>query len=141
MKDMIGNMDLGVLGGCLCMFADASSVVVEDSYDELWVMKDYGVKESWTLLFRVINQLYGTPSLLFPLAYSKNYERILLGFYWYNINGDEDMDPIPRGKSLMSLRRKLADPYYDNFDRIPQLENIRPFFSEICVGSLVQLGD
>ncbi|GKU85629.1 hypothetical protein SLEP1_g268 [Rubroshorea leprosula] len=50
------DMDLGVLGGCLCLIYDC---YIEF---ELWVMKEYGVETSWTKLCNLVNPdsaLYG----------------------------------------------------------------------------------
>lgn len=106
----INYMVLGVLGGCL-------SVLSSGWFDELWMMKDYGVKQqSWTLLFKIETCIIEFP-LLYPIAFSKNYDKILLTSFWYHIQGQVfDVDAI-----------------------IPQLENINPFYSEICIPSLVQL--
>ncbi|XVF39180.1 hypothetical protein PTKIN_Ptkin01aG0014800 [Pterospermum kingtungense] len=97
-----GTMALGVLGGCLCIL----SYDVDDTLWKLWVMKDYGVKESWTL-FRVVQDMYRHPPLLYPLAYSKNYDKFMLNSY------------------LCDIQRK------------DYVSDIDPFSSEICIGSLV----
>ncbi|XWS18124.1 hypothetical protein CRYUN_Cryun32bG0015000 [Craigia yunnanensis] len=47
-KDKRFQLNVGVLGGCLCTIANYGDVRVD-----LWVMKEYGVKESWTRLFSV----------------------------------------------------------------------------------------
>ncbi|KAL2579985.1 hypothetical protein GLYMA_15G101700v4 [Glycine max] len=41
------NLTLGVLRDCLCVLSHA------DTFLDVWLMKDYGNKESWTKLFRV----------------------------------------------------------------------------------------
>ncbi|XVF39175.1 hypothetical protein PTKIN_Ptkin01aG0014400 [Pterospermum kingtungense] len=131
-------MDLGVLGGCLCMSASGSHADSSVLYRELWMMKEYGVKESWTVLFRVEPMLYGVSYLLYPVAYSKNYDKILLAYYWYHIQGDEHIPIVP---PLVNLAQ-LGGRDYKKFVPIPQLENkVDPIFSGICIESLVQLGD
>ncbi|KAK9285982.1 hypothetical protein L1049_025184 [Liquidambar formosana] len=40
--------NLGVLGGCLCVFASGENLFFFYSKLEMWVLKDYGVKDSWT---------------------------------------------------------------------------------------------
>jgi F-box interacting protein len=45
-----GWIDLAVLGGCLCVIHNC-----QESHADVWVMKEYGVKESWTKLFVVPN--------------------------------------------------------------------------------------
>lgn len=49
-KDRTGDMMLGVLGGCLYFF----DYPLGDSFD-IWVMKQYGVQESWTKEFILKN--------------------------------------------------------------------------------------
>lgn len=44
-RDMSG-LDIGVLGGCLCVCAPFENVGVD-----VWVMKEYGVEESWNKVF------------------------------------------------------------------------------------------
>ena len=34
--------ELGVLGGCLCVFVPHCGV-----YNDVWVMKEYGMRDSW----------------------------------------------------------------------------------------------
>ncbi|XVF74679.1 hypothetical protein PTKIN_Ptkin13bG0130900 [Pterospermum kingtungense] len=73
-----GYMNAGVLGGCLCVSRDYSTCPVEDHVN-LWVMKEYGVKESWTELLllsrnRWLTNVFHTRAV----AYSKNGDKILL---------------------------------------------------------------
>ncbi|KAK9697284.1 hypothetical protein RND81_08G027100 [Saponaria officinalis] len=73
-------IELGVLNGCLCMLTSRGI-----SYPnlDLWIMKEYGVKESWTKLFKVPN---GSG---IPLFYHKDRYEFLLpgmqyGLGWFN---------------------------------------------------------
>ncbi|XP_043721160.1 F-box protein CPR1-like [Telopea speciosissima] len=68
------HMAIGVLGGQLCMLSNFSTVRVE-----LWVMKDYGLKDSWEKQFSIEQ-----PSVLGyfdkyikPICYSKKGEVLL----------------------------------------------------------------
>ncbi|XWS23756.1 hypothetical protein CRYUN_Cryun28dG0042500 [Craigia yunnanensis] len=103
------NMNLGALRGCFCMIATCWDYKVN-----VWMMKDYGVKESWTML-------YSLQGDVFPAAYlypDKIYYKILLSLLWYDIKGEKFKDV-----------------------NLLQLENIRLFPYEICMESLVKLGD
>ncbi|KAJ6961564.1 F-box protein CPR1-like isoform X2 [Populus alba x Populus x berolinensis] len=110
------EMNVGVLGGCLCVFCNKNCKQVE-----IWVMKEYGVKESWTHLCTVIAKLQVKEFWLHarPLAYSKGGDKILLEldnrfFVWYD------------------LRRRKS--------KIIKIRGAPPIFiAEICVGSLVTL--
>ncbi|KAL5726595.1 hypothetical protein ACHQM5_009626 [Ranunculus cassubicifolius] len=45
----VGNViDVGVLGGCLCIVGG-----LEENRSDVWVLKEYGVLESWTKLFTI----------------------------------------------------------------------------------------
>ncbi|CAA2980390.1 Hypothetical predicted protein [Olea europaea subsp. europaea] len=83
------EMKLELLGGCLCL-------VCADNYDvnNIWVMMEYGVEESWTQLLSVgppgILPFYKSSVCLKPLAYSKNGEKVLLNcggkkLAWYGL--------------------------------------------------------
>ncbi|XP_042512967.1 F-box protein CPR1-like [Macadamia integrifolia] len=105
-------MKVGVLGGQLCLVCSFSFRV------EIWVMKDYGVRESWVKMFSneehfVIWQFY----YLTPVCYSKNGEFILR-----------------RGGRCGSLI--LYDPHRG---MASNLRNYCPDDIEICVGSLVPI--
>ncbi|XP_059646514.1 F-box protein CPR1-like [Cornus florida] len=84
------EMSLGVLGGWLCLVTDYRMVGVDLCVD-IWAMKEYGVKESWTKLFSIAQ-----PSTLRwfdyvrPLAFSKTGGEVLLvqdgeRFLWYDL--------------------------------------------------------
>ncbi|KAK9287332.1 hypothetical protein L1049_015747 [Liquidambar formosana] len=49
----VGWINVGVLGGCLCL-----CYVFDGVSFEVWVMKDYGVKESWSKKFVIEIQSY-----------------------------------------------------------------------------------
>ncbi|KAG2684445.1 hypothetical protein I3760_10G077600 [Carya illinoinensis] len=109
------QIDVGVLGGCFCMVANYYDIHVD-----VWVMKEYGVKESWAKLFTVEQDVIffgGTFKYLRPLAYSKSGEEVLLEqnhdrLVWYDL----------RKKKIKNV----------NLAGLPA-----PFEAHICVGSLV----
>ncbi|XP_009797750.2 LOW QUALITY PROTEIN: F-box protein CPR1-like [Nicotiana sylvestris] len=90
------HLNLAVLGECLCLIS--GHVVVRTNaknhvldHVDIWVMKDYGVKESWIKLFSV-EQLDGCQhfSFLRPIAYSVTGKEVLLEmdnrkFLWYSL--------------------------------------------------------
>ncbi|XP_050909291.1 F-box/kelch-repeat protein At3g23880 [Lathyrus oleraceus] len=41
------SLNIGVLRDCLCIFSNA------DTFSDVWLMKEYGNKDSWTKLFRL----------------------------------------------------------------------------------------
>ncbi|XP_043721164.1 F-box protein CPR1-like [Telopea speciosissima] len=68
------NMAVGVLGGQLCMLCNFSRVHVE-----LWVMKDYGVRDSWEKQFSIEQRtvLGYFDEYIRPICYSKKGEVLL----------------------------------------------------------------
>ncbi|GLT57120.1 hypothetical protein SLA2020_301120 [Shorea laevis] len=80
---------LGALGGCLTATHPKNALL------EFWVMKEYMVKESWTLLFRIsmINRGVDISNFTIPLAFSRNGGKILLESWndllWYDPGNDK----------------------------------------------------
>ncbi|CAB4261627.1 unnamed protein product [Prunus armeniaca] len=83
------TLSLEVLGGCLCLCVDRFGAA-----HDVWVMKEYGMTESWTLLFSIEPE--AVPSMhvhsFKPLVLSKNGEMVLLKykfydsvFFWYDL--------------------------------------------------------
>ncbi|GMI63768.1 CONSTITUTIVE EXPRESSER OF PR GENES 1, CONSTITUTIVE EXPRESSER OF PR GENES 30 [Hibiscus trionum] len=89
-----GYMNAGVLGGRLCVSRDYSTCPVEDHIN-VWVMKEYGVKESWTELFYLsrdewLTNIFHTRAV----AYSRNGDKVLLDEgggrqpAWFNLENE-----------------------------------------------------
>ncbi|XP_060170560.1 F-box protein CPR1-like [Lycium barbarum] len=126
------SVKLDVLGGCLCTshsywfdcFLDDWQYL--DSFVDhmdIWVMKEYGVKESWTKIMSIEQPDTPIGRLVVPLAYSKSGEEILveqdnIRFLWTNI-----------GKGYT----KIVDT------QVGKLRGFLHFNSYIYFGSLVQL--
>ncbi|EOY28895.1 hypothetical protein QUC31_013296 [Theobroma cacao] len=110
-------LDVAALDGCLCAVCNYNQEFVD-----VWVMKEYGMKESWTRLLsvqktRAINAL----TFLRPLAYSKYRDKVLLEinnqkFMWYDLQSKK-MRSVKIGGSSTS------------------------FGAEVYVGSLVPIED
>ncbi|KAG8366518.1 hypothetical protein BUALT_Bualt17G0088500 [Buddleja alternifolia] len=108
-----GHFDftLGVLGGCVCVISNYGNICAD-----LWVLKEYGVKESWTKMV-TISDNNGSARCLFsgPLLM------------------------IPDGKILLLLGMHLVvyNPK-DNSLRRPEMRNLSTFLmADIYVESLV----
>jgi F-box interacting protein len=80
------HMNIGELEGCLSILCNYIQVRVD-----VWVMKDYGVKESWTKLFSVAQpEVIRSFEFVIPLAYSKCGSKVLLvqdnkKLVWYDV--------------------------------------------------------
>ncbi|XP_022731253.1 F-box protein CPR30-like [Durio zibethinus] len=81
------HMNVKALGGCLCMIANYWKPYVVD----IWMMKEYWVKESWTKLLSVKQtEVALCFDFVLPLAYSRCGDKILLNrddekFVWYDL--------------------------------------------------------
>ncbi|GFP96457.1 F-box protein cpr30 [Phtheirospermum japonicum] len=123
-----------VIGECL------AAVVVPGEMDpsggvwvissDVWVMKEYGVKESWCKLFRFDHSVPGVCKNLRTLGYSKSGDEFLLNddgkrLVWYNL-----------GKK--SVRVARVEGLSDAWARVPRVEGVSPLADAwMCVESLV----
>lgn len=88
---------LGVLEDCLCLCSS------DDDCFDVWVMKDYGVKESWTKLFSITEpEVIIYSDYVAPLCYSKSGGEVLLvqddnQLIWYDLKEKRVRDVQIRG--------------------------------------------
>ncbi|KAL1537263.1 F-box protein CPR1-like isoform X2 [Salvia divinorum] len=113
-----GFESVEVLGGCL-----AAVVPGKKCSTEIWLMKEYGVKQSWMKLLRFEPPPRGD---LRPLAYSKSGGEVLLNddgmcLSWYDLKKKTITIARVRGLSA-SFEAKAHEPFFD---------------TEVVVGSLV----
>ncbi|OMO57906.1 hypothetical protein COLO4_35009 [Corchorus olitorius] len=90
-------MDLKELGGCLCMIGHRYDYSKRCLFYDMWVMKEYGLQESWTQLFP-----FTMSGEVYPVAYSKCGQKFLCISYdyngykgklvWYNLKGEKTED-------------------------------------------------
>ncbi|XP_012477864.2 F-box protein CPR1 [Gossypium raimondii] len=91
--DKLFCYDIKAMGGFICLTAtyrELDTVVVD-----VWIMKEYGVKESWIKLisWNEPHFIPRFPSLVAPLAFSKNGDKVLFNISykcrnfgkWYNL--------------------------------------------------------
>ncbi|KAG8385827.1 hypothetical protein BUALT_Bualt03G0085700 [Buddleja alternifolia] len=112
-----------VMGGCLTAIVPGKT-----NSSEIWVMKEYGVKESWAKLlsFEPLPCYSRLKLNLCPLAYSKRGDEILLNYgrmclIWYNLR--------TKTFSIAWVPGLTA-----SFSASPP---VRKFDAELCVASLV----
>jgi len=87
------SIDVSLLGECLCMIVSYQTLNYETTKVDVWVMKEYGLKDSWCKLFTLGQWNFHTPLIpLKPLGYSSNRSKVLLEIYhnlfWYDLNGE-----------------------------------------------------
>ncbi|KAL0321085.1 UNVERIFIED_CONTAM: F-box protein CPR1 [Sesamum radiatum] len=109
------DVSLDMIEGCLSVVCTNRSRVV------IWVMKDYGVKESWTKLLSISPPAIERNDFVKPLVCSRDGHKVLLNcedkkLVWYD------------------LRTKAVDNVL--VDGMPFV-----FYAEVCVESLVSLDD
>ncbi|XP_039686927.1 F-box/kelch-repeat protein At3g23880 [Medicago truncatula] len=91
------NRVLGVLSNCLCVCFDSNN-----THWDFWLMKKYGVAESWTRLMmipldKILQCLQFRPSFIQPLFMSENSSVLLrtyTKFFLYNLNNGR-LDCLP----------------------------------------------
>nr|TKR65663.1 hypothetical protein D5086_0000318970 [Populus alba] len=116
-KGMNFQVDVGVLEGNLCVMCNYEHVCVE-----VWVMKEYGVKESWCKMFSVhAIKWIGAFMFLRPLVYSKGGDMVLL-----EVNGEKLLWYDWKTKHAKVVRVRGGP---------------RSFGSEMYVESLIRIND
>ncbi|KAK4588573.1 hypothetical protein RGQ29_019543 [Quercus rubra] len=86
LEDQRVQIEVGALGDCVSVTADYHDVRVD-----VWVMKEYRVKESWFMLLSIARtEVVGSFKYLRPLAYSKSGKEVLLvldnqRLVWYDL--------------------------------------------------------
>ncbi|KAK9733594.1 hypothetical protein RND81_04G077300 [Saponaria officinalis] len=95
-----GVLDLGVFDGCL--FVSKINEQRSDQINEVidvWIMKEYGVKESWVKLLSVSDARIARSLRLSPVVYSNNWKKVLVRrgctsgnrLCWYDLD-DESVE-------------------------------------------------
>lgn len=112
-------MNVGVLGGCLSVICSCFRVGLS-----IWVMKEYGVKESWVKLISIAPDVISYFAYVRPLAYSKDGNAILLE------------RELPDGVKLIWYDLKKKTVKNAKFRGVP-----KSFEAMFFVGSLVPLNN
>lgn len=81
----VGSLHVMVLGGCLCLLGGYTH-----HRTDVWVMKEYRVKESWTKLFTIAPPTVEPYLSVVPLVYSGDGSEVLLNhdnkrLIWYDL--------------------------------------------------------
>ncbi|PON34523.1 F-box domain containing protein, partial [Parasponia andersonii] len=98
----ICTMKVVELGDWLCVVGNFKREDEKAVLVEIWAMKEYGVKESWTKLFSVVpsNHVTGPFGYLIPLAYFKGSDddKVLL-----NVDGEKFLLYDMKGRRIQSV--------------------------------------
>ncbi|XP_071722554.1 F-box protein CPR1-like [Rutidosis leptorrhynchoides] len=120
----------GIREDNLILRFDLSTEEFEEKLGEnIWMMKEYGIKESWTKLLSVVEQegiRQMDYSLVLPVAYSLNREKVLL-----RLTGSREKCTK---LAWYDLKKKRIEMLGKLKDTLP-----RDFFANVTVESLVSL--
>ncbi|AES64645.1 putative F-box domain, galactose oxidase/kelch, beta-propeller, F-box associated interaction [Medicago truncatula] len=106
---------VAALGGCLCMIVD-----YKDTKIDVWVMKEYGCRESWCKLFTVVKSSFDLPlQSLRLLGYSSDRKKVLLrvdveNLFWYDLESKQVsyVQEILNLDDTMICVGSLVPPYF-----------------------------
>jgi len=117
---------VAVLGGCLCMTVD-----YKDTKIDVWVMKEYGCRDSWCKFFTLVKSCFDDLPVesLRLLGYSFDGKKVLLrvdveNLFWYDLESKQvsyfqDVDGL---NDTMICVGSLIPPYFP-VDNRRKLEN------------------
>ena len=109
---------VAVLGGCLCMTVDYKTTKVD-----IWVMKEYGSRDSWCKLFTLVKSSLDLPlESLRPLCYSSYGSKVLL-------EGDHVLLEVQHWKLFWYDLKSEQISYVEGISNLDD--------AMLCVGSLV----
>ncbi|KEH36918.1 putative F-box domain-containing protein [Medicago truncatula] len=128
------QIDVSLLGECLCMTVNHVSVRHHTTKVEVWVMKKYGFRDSWCKLFTFEDSCFNKPlRSLKPLCYSSDRSKVLLEvkgnlyrdckkLFWYDLKSEEVtcVQGIPNFNETMIYVGTLLPPSLpiDNYNYI-----------------------
>jgi len=91
------EVHVAALGECLCI-----TVNYEDTKIDVWLMKEYGCRDSWCKLFTMAESRFDLPlKLLRPICYSSDGKQVLLErvhvllevqhrkLFWYDLKSEQ----------------------------------------------------
>ncbi|KAJ6991923.1 F-box protein CPR30-like [Populus alba x Populus x berolinensis] len=105
--NIVIDIDLGVLGSYLCVFAK-----FRDRSADVWIMKEYGVEESWSKVFSISRNVLFYDSVR-PLSYSRRGTEVLLELdeerlVWYGMETRRVVDVVIQGRKKERLEAVLC---------------------------------
>ncbi|KAF9624710.1 hypothetical protein IFM89_013248 [Coptis chinensis] len=123
------ELQLGELGGNLCLFSHLS-----DDRCEVWVMKEYGVRDSWTKEYVISRKVSGFSDVFFkPVKLMKNGNILLV------VNRKAMVYYEPTRKRFRKLKISHIPPQFDVITHVGTFISLRgivePATSKNCVNS------
>ncbi|XP_026441465.1 F-box protein CPR1-like [Papaver somniferum] len=115
-------MTIGVLEGCLCLV-----VTVSMSGSEVWMMQEYGVRESWTQVYTIDNEsIWSFPDTDYTLrlVHSFGNGQILLKYGYRLVTYD------PEHKRGRELQKNSSSMIHDSMNYVESLVSLS--FGYLC---------
>jgi len=108
------GIDVAVLGGCLCLIVNHHTKI------DVWVMKEYGCRDSWFKVFTLMGSCFSLPlKSLSPLGYSSDSKKVLLEvnhkkLVWYDLKSEKVsyVEGIPNFDEAMICVGSLVPPSF-----------------------------
>jgi len=116
------QINVAVLGGCLCM-----NVNYETTKIDVWVMKQYGSRDSWCKLFTLVQSCFTSHfKSSRPLGYSSDGSKVLFEglevllavrhrkLFWYDLKSEQVryVEGIPNWDTVMFCVGSLVPPFF-----------------------------
>jgi F-box interacting protein len=116
------QMTVAVLGGCLCMIMNYETTKID-----VWVMKQYGSRDSWCKLFTLVNSCFTSHfKSSRPLGYSSDGSKVLFEglevllevrhrkLFWYDLKSEQVsyVEGIPNWSTAMICVESLVPPSF-----------------------------
>ncbi|KAJ0097560.1 hypothetical protein Patl1_27854 [Pistacia atlantica] len=108
---IIDGVDLGTLGDNVVIFCERGG-----TFYEVWEMEKYGVKESWTRLFSVSNEIFPYSEFCVTLVGFKKDGKVLLDF--------DGRELVEYNTKEETLRNFIIDDDWDNFEAVIYEESL-----------------
>ncbi|CAI0436192.1 unnamed protein product [Linum tenue] len=126
------NMVIGELGKCLCLFAN-----YKDKFVDVWMMKEYGVKESWSLLFKVPHPGLCYNDEIKPLGFSVTGQEVLLQMdgkklVWYDLKDPKKVAAAEK-ITVRGLKGKSVDAVVCYGSLVSPYGKVPPVVEEVKV--------
>ncbi|XP_074271532.1 F-box protein CPR1-like [Silene latifolia] len=102
----LGDVELRVVDGCLCLLVSIKSD--PEKTVDIWVMKEYGVKESWVKFLEISTNKDICTLDIFPLCYRRHDDEIL----------------VARGRKQIYARHEVEIKWHSIKDRKSRLSEI-----------------
>ncbi|XP_050374664.1 F-box/kelch-repeat protein At3g23880-like [Argentina anserina] len=113
---------VGVLEGCMFLFVFDDNA---GTTSEMWIMKDYGVQESWTKIFVLENSLFSraSPSYYEPILFLNDMEILMTEESYCVVCYNQETKCFKKTSVVRTESRFQALGYYPSFVSLQDVSN------------------